>query len=88
MDYLFLGVSGFLVGSVGYAGWYTTRYEPEAKPAYTLIGLGVLLVVAINTWVDFVRDQSDWFRGATLLGYAIVALGLVMLTRERKQRGK
>jgi peptidoglycan/LPS O-acetylase OafA/YrhL len=86
MDWAFLAIGGFLVGSLLYAGWYTTRYEPEARTAYALIGAGVLLVVAVNTWVDFVRDQSDWFRAATLLGYAIIAAGLVLLVRERRAR--
>ena len=86
MDWAFLAISGFLVGSLLYTGWYTTRYEPQAKVPYAVIGFGVVLVVFVNTWLDFVRDQSNWFRGTTLLGYAIVALGLTLLVRERRQR--
>lgn len=86
MDWAFLSISGFLVGSLFYAAAYTTRYEPEARSAYALIGLGVVVVVFVNTWLDFVRDQSDFFRAATLIGYALVTAGLVVLVRVRRAR--
>jgi len=86
MDWVFLSFGGFLIGSVMYTGWYTTRHEPEAKPGYAFIGLGIFVVVVINTWLDFSRHISNWFRTATLFGYLLVAFGLFLITRERRQR--
>jgi len=86
MDWAFLAISGFLLGSLGYTGWYTTRWEPEARLPYAVIGIGVVLVVTVNTWIDFIRDVSDWFRATTILGYAIVAAGLTLLVKERRGR--
>jgi hypothetical protein len=86
MDWAFLAISGFLLGSLMYTGWYTTRYEPQAKIPYAVIGAGVTLVVVVNTWLDFIRNQSTWFRVATIIGYAFVAAGLTLLVRERRYR--
>jgi len=86
-DWVFLGIGGFLLGSVAYVGWHTTRYEPQAKPGYALIGIGTAVVVAVNTWLDFIRDTSGWFRISTILGYVLVAAGLVSIVRERRRRG-
>jgi hypothetical protein len=87
-DWVFLGIGGFLIGSVAYTGWCTTREEPEAKPGYALIGIGVACVVSVNTWLDFFRDTAGWFRALTLIGYVLVAVGLVLIVRERRQRGR
>jgi hypothetical protein len=84
VDLLFLAVGGFLLGAVAYSGWYTTRYEPEVKAGYAVVGAGAGLVVAINTAVQFATDTSHWFLGATLVGYAIVAGGLTLIVRERR----
>jgi len=84
MDWAFLAIGGFLLGSVAYTGWYTTRIEPEVRGGYATIGAGVALVVCVNTWVDFVRDSSDWFRAFTLVGYLLVAAGLTLIVRERR----
>lgn len=84
VDLLFLAVGGFLLGAVAYTGWFTTRYEPEVKPGYAFLGAGTALVVAISTAVDLVYDTKDWYRGSTLLGYALVAAGLTLIIRERR----
>jgi len=86
LDWAFLAFGGFLLGSVFYTGYYTTRYEPEAKPGYAFIGLGIFISVSINTWLDFSRDTSNWFRTGTVIGYFIIAIGLVLLVRERRGR--
>jgi tetrahydromethanopterin S-methyltransferase subunit E len=86
MDLIFLAVSGFLLGSVFYIGWYTIKDEPEAKPGYALIGLGVAIDVFVNTWIAFIRDTSTWFRVGEIVGYIFVAAGLVLITRERRRR--
>jgi len=83
-DYVFMGIGGFLIGAVLYSGYYTTRYEPEVKYGYAIVGIGVIISVIINTWLDFFHKASDWFRYGTLLGYSIVALGLIIIIRERR----
>lgn len=88
MDWVYLSVTGFLLGSLFYAAFYTTSYEPEAKAAYATIGLGVLVVVVVNTWLDFAHARSDWWRSAILVGYALVTAGLVLLVRERRARAR
>src|SRR5262245_51546373 len=84
MDWAYLGVGGFLLGMLFRCAAYTIRYEPEVQRGYGLVGLGVFLVVTINTWVDLTRDLTDWFRAATLIGYALVGTGLVLIIRERR----
>jgi hypothetical protein len=86
MDWAYLVLGGFLLGSVARTGWYTTRYEPQARPGYALIGTGVALVVAIGTWVDWQRDVTDWLRAVMLVGYTLVAAGLTLIARERRER--
>jgi len=86
MDWAFLAVTGFLLGSVLYTGWYTIRYEPEAKLAYALIGTGVLMVAGVNAYLDFYLDRSNWYRGALMVGYGTVASGLTLLVRSRRRR--
>ena len=85
MDWAFLAIGGFLLGSVLYSGYYTTRFEPEVKGGYGIIGIGIFISVATNTYVDFFRDTSDWFRAMTLFGYLTVAVGLIILIRERRK---
>jgi uncharacterized protein (DUF983 family) len=86
-DILFLGVGGFLLGSLLYIGWYTTRYEPEAKPGYLVMGIGVVMAVTTNVWLEFQTDASYWFLGVTLIGYALVAVGLTLIVRARRKEG-
>jgi hypothetical protein len=88
MDWVFLSVGGFLVGVFLYTGWYTTRYEPEVRTGYAVIGLGIALSVAVNTWVDFAHDVDNWYRGAVLAGYATVAAGLVLIIVERRKENR
>ena len=84
-DYLFLAVGGFLLGAFLYSGYYTTKYEPEVKPGYLITGFGVMVVVLINTYIDFIREHvSDWYRSGTMIGYLFVALGLILINRERR----
>jgi len=87
MDWVFLSVGGFLVGAFLYAAYYTTTYEPEVKLGYTIVGVGIVVVVTVNTWLDFFSNRSNWFRGATLLGYAFVAAGLILIVIERRRHG-
>jgi hypothetical protein len=86
MDLFFLAAGGFLLGSVFYTGYYTTRYEPEVKLGYAVIGLGVLVTVVIDTWLNFFRDASDWFRLGTFLGYLIITIGLILIVRVRRKK--
>lgn len=86
MDWVFLTVGGFLVGAFLYSGYFTTRYKPEVKLGYVVVGAGIVVTVAVNTWVDFTHDVSDWFRASVLLGYALVAAGLVVIVRGRRRR--
>lgn len=85
-DILFLGVGGFLLGAFAYTGWYTTRYEPEAKLGYGLMGLGIGVNVAINVWLDFQVESTNWYIVATFIGYGLVAAGLVAIIRERRRK--
>jgi hypothetical protein len=89
---VFAAATGFLLGSLLYSGHYTLRWEPQAKPAYGLIGAGLVTSVAINTWADYVRDVSDWFMTGTVITYGFVTGGLVILARcrrrEHEQRGE
>ena len=84
-DWIFLAVGGFLVGIVLCTGYYTVKYEPEARLGWTLIAIGGTISVAINLWVEYFRDVSGWFRSWTLVGYAVIALGLVFLLRARRR---
>jgi hypothetical protein len=88
MDWAFLAVGGFLLGSVFYTASFTTRYEPEVRSGYLVLGLGVLISVGVNVWLDFGRGVSDWFRGGTLLAYSTATAGLVLIVRERSREHK
>jgi hypothetical protein len=84
-DLAFLAVGGFLLGAVAYCAFYTTEDEPEVRFGYALIGIGVALVVAINTYLDFFyRHVPNWFRVGTMFGYLFVAVGLIFIIRERR----
>jgi hypothetical protein len=85
-DIAFLGVGGFLVGSLAYTAWYTTRYEPETKLGYTVLGIGAVVVVVENTWLDFQVDASHWFLTVQLIGFLFVAAGLALITKARRDR--
>jgi hypothetical protein len=86
MDVVFLAVAGFLLGSFFFTAYYTTKYEPGVRPGYLVVGGGIVISVIVNTWIDFIRDQSLWFRSAILLSYAFIAAGLVMIARDRRRR--
>lgn len=86
MDYAFLAVGGFLLGAFFYTGYYATLYEPDVKPGYVLLGVGILVSVATNAWVDLFRDISNWFRGFTLLAYLFITAGLTFISRRRHAR--
>lgn len=85
MTWVYLTVGGFLLGSVLYSGWYTTRFEPEARVPYAFIGVGVGVAVAVSAWVEFGQDRPTWVRVGVLAGYLIVAVGLTLLIRERRR---
>jgi len=82
---VWLSISGFLLGAFLYTGWYTTSYEPEVRFGYTIVGVGITLNVFVTTWLDFLQSKSNWWRGMLLLAYFVVALGLVLVVRERKR---
>ena len=86
MDWVFLTVGGFLLGCFFRTAYFTTRYEPNVKLGYAVVGAGILASVGLSTWVDFSRDVSDWTRALTLTSYAVIALGLVLINRERSHR--
>jgi len=86
MDWVFLIVGGFLLGVFFYCGYYTTRYEPDVRHGYEVVGVGILLAVGLNTWIDFSRHIKDWYRGLTLISYAIVAIGLGLIVHSRRSR--
>jgi len=85
MTWAYLAVSGFLLGSVLYSGWYTTRAEPEARLPYALIGVGATLAIALSSYVEFWSHRPTWIRVGVLDGYLLVAIGLVLLVRERRR---
>jgi hypothetical protein len=86
VDWAFLVVGGFLLGALLYTAQYTTRYEPEVKPGYALLGVGIVLSVGVNTAVDFTHNISNWYRGSILATYAVVTAALVLITLERRHR--
>lgn len=88
LDWVFLSVGGFFLGAFLYSGYYTTKYEPEVKGGYTIIGAGITIAVSTSIYVDFTHRISDWWRGLTLLGYTIVSIGLVVIIRERRGEKK
>jgi len=85
MNWAYLFVGGLLLGAFLRTGYYTIRYEPEVEFGYAVTGLGIATSVLIGVYVDFARNLSPWYRAATLAGYLIVALGLVLINRERRQ---
>ena len=85
-DIAFLGVGGFLLGSLAYTGWFTTHYEPEARPGYAVIGAGVATAVVANTWLQFHTRASYWFLVAECAAFLLVAVGLILIVRERRRR--
>jgi hypothetical protein len=85
VTWAYLAIGGFLVGSLFYSASYTLRFEPQARTAYGVIGAGLAVSVVVNAWLDLDRDVSDWYRVGTLAAYALVAVGLVLLTRARRR---
>ena len=85
LDLIYLGVGGFLIGSCMYTGWYTTRWEPEVRHGWAVVGIGIVITVTINVYVDVSRHIDGAWRGLNLLGYFVVALGLAMIVRERRE---
>lgn len=85
MTWAYLAVGGFLLGSVAYAGYYTTRYEPEVKPGYLVLGFGILVNVGLNTYVGYERDVQWWILALVLLAYATITAGLVLITLARRR---
>lgn len=83
MEWTFLAIGGFLLGAFFYTGYYTTIYEPEVKPGYLLLGAGILMSVAINAWYDLAHHVTTWFQVLTLLSYALVTAGLIVVARRR-----
>ena len=83
-DFIFLALGGFLLGAFLFTGWYTTRFEPEVKYGYLVTGIGILISVGINTYLEFTVRRSNWFLGGTFAGYGVIALGLIMILRERR----
>lgn len=86
MSWLYLASAGFLLGSFLRTGWHTTRYEPEVRVGYGIVGVGIALSVVVNTALVFAHEEADAWRVATLVAYAIVALGLVVIVRQRRGR--
>jgi hypothetical protein len=84
MAWVELSVGGFLLGSFLYTAWFTTRFEPAARPGYLLIGAGILLSVATNVVLELEVDASTGYRALTLASYAVAAAGLVLIVRERR----
>jgi len=88
VNLVYLAIGGFLVGSFLYTGWYTTQYEPNVRPGYVVVGMGIVLSVILNSWLTFYRPEHTWFRFLTLGAYALVALGLLFIVRERRKGRK
>jgi len=84
MTYAYLSIGGFLLGSFLYTGWYTTRTEPEVRHGYLIVGAGISLSVFLDAWLTFRRPEPVPYRLATLAAYAVVALGLLLIVRERR----
>jgi len=86
MDYVYIGIGGFLLGSFLYTGYYTVQYEPDVKFGYILVGIGMIIAVSVTAYVDFLRERNGWYRGLTLLGYSVIAAGLTSIVRARNRR--
>jgi hypothetical protein len=87
LDLSYLAVSGFLFGAFLYTGQFTIRYEPEVSLGYATIGLGLAIAVTVNLVIDLLYEGvSHWFRGLTLLSYAVIASGLMLVARQRQKR--
>jgi hypothetical protein len=86
MPYVYIGIAGFLLGSFLYTGYYSVQYEPDVKFGYALIAIGISIAVGVTAWIDFIREHDGWYRGVTLLGYLLIALGLTSIVRARRRR--
>ena len=78
-DLVALGVGCFLLGAFLYCGYYTTRFEPEVERGYTLVGVGILVSVGLNTWLEFSTDRPSWYLALTFIGYAIGLWSTLMM---------
>jgi hypothetical protein len=85
MEWASLTIGGFLMGSILYVGYFTTREEPELKFGYFLLGLGIFLTVGVNIYVDFAYDISKWYKAVTLTAYTFVTAGLVDIMIQRRR---
>jgi uncharacterized membrane protein len=88
VDWVFLALGGFLLGSTFFAGYYATRSEPQLKPGYLIIGVGLLVNVGVSSWMEHANVADTWIRATVLVSYAVGTAGLVWITyiRRRNQR--
>lgn len=87
-DVAFLGAGGFALGVLGFTAWVTTSRHVDERFPYALILIGAVICIAASIYVAVHYDESGWFEGLQLIGYAVIGSGLTMLVAIRRKRRK
>lgn len=88
MDWVFLALGGFVLGSVAWLGFLTVWTEPEIRWPFIALGAGMSMIVTVNAWVVFFREVSFWFEVVTMLGYVLIAAAFATTTRIRQTKAR